>query len=144
MFAVKAICALGLTAILALVIVVSVQGTSKRAEGLLLGLIPVTFLVLLALGPKIDYWLVKRRLRKSPFYGNELVVTVADSGVSLETPKSKAEVSWSAFTKAHYVSDGILIFLGPSQFEWWPNLRLVVGHTSEVEGLVRRHVAAGA
>jgi hypothetical protein len=115
--------------------------SSKPGVGFLVALVPLTFLFLLALGPRIDYWFMKRRLKKSPFYGNELLINVAESGVSLTTPGSKTELSWSVFTMAHYLSDGILVFLGPSQFEWWPNAALVVGHRGEVERVVRLHVA---
>ena len=141
--AIKAVCALGLAAILLAVVVAAAQPGSNPAMGLLVALVPVAFLLLLAFGPRIDHGLMKRRLKRSPLYGVELVIQVAEPGVSLTTPNSRSELAWAAFTKAHCLSEGILVFMGPSQFEWWPNAALVAGHRDDVERLVRGHVPQG-
>ena len=87
--AVKVLCFLGLAGLLAIVIFAAtgpVRGSSAAA--VLVALVPGVFLFLLVLGPRIDYFFLKRRLRKSPFYGSETHIVVAHSGLSMKTSKS--------------------------------------------------------
>lgn len=97
-------------------------------------------IVLLALGPRIDYWVMKRRFRRSPFYNGDVRVWISSSGVVSSDPQCKVELAWSAFTEAHRFPDGFLVLFGPQQFYWWPDSALRDGSVSEVESLLSGHV----
>jgi hypothetical protein len=140
--AVKIVCALGLSALLA--IIVYAVTTSMGSSGPLLGIavVIVAFLFLLLQGPRIDYIFLKRRLRRSPFYGDEMHILVSAAGVSLNTPRSQTTSKWSAFTKVRRLSSGFLVFTDPTTFHWWPDSALSTGAITEVEHLLRANIAA--
>lgn len=140
--AVKAICYLGLAALLALPVLVATKSlTNQPAASLLLALIPCFFIFLLALGPKIDYFLLKRSLRRSPFYGGQTVIAVTESGVSVQTPKSHLTLSWGAFTLARRIKDGFLVSLEPGSIQWWPDSALAIGTPTSIGQLLRANIA---
>jgi len=98
------------------------------------------FLVLLAAGPRFDYWLMKRRFRRSPYYDNEYRISVTPSGYLASSTQSRVELAWSAFTKAQRFPDGFLVLTGPQVCYWWPDSSLVTGSISEVESLLKQNV----
>lgn len=139
--AVKVVCFLGLAALLALIVVAAVgQAHTNSATMLLVSLVPALFIVLLLMGPRLDYLVLKRRLKKSPFYGEEVQFAVADAGVSVNTPKSQSSLSWSAFTAAKRVSSGYLLFSGPTVFHWLPDEALTGGSVADVQRLLQHNI----
>jgi len=107
-----------------------------------MALLPGFFLLLLLAGPRFDYWLMKRRFRRSPFYGNLAVIDLSEAGYKSESEGGKAEMPWRTFTNGRRLHDGFLLFTGPSQFHWWPDSALTEGTVTEVERLLRSSVAA--
>jgi hypothetical protein len=138
---IKALCFLGLMGLLLLILLVAINPTRGASRGVIvLAVIPAFFMLLLLLGPRIDYFFLKRRFKRSPFYGCEARVTVTELGVMVETHKSQLSLSWSAFTKAKRLRDGFLLTSEPGMIFWWPDSSLEVGSNVEVGGLVLKHV----
>jgi hypothetical protein len=138
--AVKVICALGLAALISIIIYGALSTTGKSAPLILIALVLVVFLLLLVQGPRIDYFFLKRRLRKSPFYGDELNIRVSSEGVAVNAPKSEMSLKWSAFTRARRFASGFLLFTEPTSFLWWPDSALMQGTPAEVGSLLRQNV----
>jgi hypothetical protein len=86
-----------------------------------LGAVFTAVLTSLVLGWPIDKWLLRRRLRKSPFNDRDLVFTLSDAGVHLEGGIVDTRLTWSAYTKARRFTDGLLLFHGPHTFNWLPD-----------------------
>lgn len=136
----KVICALGLALLLAIIIYGVVSTSGQAAPLILIAVVISTFLVLLLQGPRLDYFFVKRRLRKSSFYGDDIRFGVSDSGVCISTPKSESALQWSAFTKATRLGGGILVFSAPTVFYWWPDEALSTGTVDEVKELAKANI----
>lgn len=140
---VKTICAAGLVALMAIVLYAAFFLPNKGTSGLILiALVPAFFLFLLLLGPRIDYFFLKRGMKKSPHYGNEAQITVTDSGVSVQTPISHTTLSWSVFTQARRLAHGYLLFSGPSDIYWWPDSALTAGTPDAVALMLRANVTS--
>lgn len=129
---VKALCFLGLGALILLSLVNKLW-------------VPLAILspfgVLLALGPRLDYWFFKRRLRKSPFYLSDVEIAISQEGCLSTDSKSRVELKWSVFTGAVRFADGFLLLIGPQQFYWWPNAALIQGSASDVNDLLRHCIS---
>lgn len=126
---IKSLCFLGIGALLVLALVNKVWGPAC---------VFALLLILLLLGPKIDYWCFKRRLRKSPFYRSEVEVVLSEEGCIVTDRSSRVELKWNFFNKAVRFSDGFLMFIGSHQFYWWPTASLVSGIEDEVDDLLKR------
>ena len=140
--AVKIVCALGLAALISVVIYGAMSSPSKSGPLMLIGLVLGFFLLLLVQGPRIDYFFLKRKLRRSPFYGDELKIRVSAEGVAVNAPKAETSLKWSAFTRARRLAAGFLLFTEPTVFHWWPDSALTQGTPAEVESLLRQHLVA--
>lgn len=127
----KVVGSLGLGALLAIFI---------YSKLVLPSLLIAFFLLLLAIGPRPDYWFIRRRFRKSPFYNSDVVIRLSERGYLGQDANSRTELSWRVFTKGYRFADGFLLLSGPQQFHWWPDAALAVGRISEVEAMVRQHV----
>jgi hypothetical protein len=97
-------------------------------------------LVLLLLGRHLDYWFMRRRFRRSPFYNNNVLVAVYPDGYISRSANGTVELSWRAFTKVRRFKDGFLVFTGPQQFDWWPDAALCRGNLKAVEAIVRSEI----
>lgn len=73
------------------------------------------------LGDPIDAWLVKRRLRKSPFHNNDLSFRLSPEEIHITGNNEDARLKWSAFSKARRFRDGLLLYQGPQFFNWLPD-----------------------
>ena len=100
------------------------------------------FLLLLLAGPRFDCWYMKRRFRRSPFYGNLSLIDLSEAGYKTESEGGKAEMPWKTFTNGRRLHDGFLLFTGPGQFHWWPDSALTEGAIKDVESLLRSSVAS--
>lgn len=137
--AVKAFCALGLTLLIALVALVAYAAFRVNGAAVPMGtttLVLLALLVALFLGPRIDHVLLKRRLRRSSFYGDTFCIRVNDAGVSVVTPRSESTLQWSAFTEARRVTTGFLVFTSPTEFSWWADAALVSGTVEDVSQIL--------
>jgi len=96
--------------------------------------------LLLVLAPRLDAWLLRRRLRKSPYHNDDAVVRISDEGVSVRGRSSEVRMDWSVITKARRFADGLMLFQGPHVFHWLPDSAFTGGSPSEAENLVRSRV----
>ena len=134
--ALKSVCFIGLTGLLVFTVVAAFETPGV----LLVGLIPLTFLVLLAMGPRFDYWLAKRRFKSSASYGAEISVSLAEEGVSFVTEVGRSELKWAAFARAVAFTDGFLVFTSPRFAYWLANRSLAHGALGDVSRLLQSHV----
>ena len=106
------------------------------------GFVFAFFLVLLLSGPRLDFFILRRRHRKSPFFNSNVVVQLSESGCIVADANSRSELSWSLFTGGHRFDDGFLVLHGPQQFQWWPDVCLTAGSIQEVDAMLRSRVQA--
>jgi hypothetical protein len=128
---IKAICFLGLSALLAVCIYVKVYPLAGAFAFVI---------VLLLIGPRFDYWFYKRSLRKSPFFNQDVQFRIHKDGVNIQTQISDSELSWQAFTKYLRNKNGFLIFSGRTELYWLPDSALNEGTISDVETLLNQHI----
>lgn len=124
----KIVCALGLLGLLALGVFAKIY--------FLIGF-SAFFLFLLAMGPRFDYWLVRRRWRRHPQYNEVLRLEATDSGLTFAAPKSSGTVLWGAYTNAVARPLGVLLYATKWDYYWLPDKRIVEGTSAEVRELIR-------
>jgi hypothetical protein len=124
----KIICALGLLALLAL----GVYGKIYVLIGL-----SAFFLPLLAIGPRFDYWYMRRRWRRHPQFNESLRFEAADSGLSFFTQKSSGIIQWSAYTSAVARPRGVLLYATKWEYYWLPDSAIAEGSAAEMRALLR-------
>ena len=83
----------------------------------------------------IDFFLIKRQFRKSPYRDEHVVITLAAEGVHAVSSKSDSKLTWAVFTKARRFHDGF-----PVVFNWLPEPALTEGTAADVESLIKTHV----
>lgn len=138
--ALKVLCGLGLSGLLVILIGAVLSAKYPNSSGLLLvALVPALFLLLLVLGPRIDYALTRRRLKKSAFYGDSMQIQVNALGIAVTSPRSELKLSWSVFTKARRIASGFMVHSDGS-IHWWPDSALSAGSIGDVERLLRENV----
>jgi hypothetical protein len=92
-------------------------------------------------GDPIDAWNAKRRLRKSPFYNNDLTFRISESELHITGSNEDTHLKWSAYSKARRFSDGVLLFQGPSFFNWLPDAAAIDKSSIEqLQTIVRERV----
>jgi len=128
----KIICALGLLALLALGVFAEIY--------FLIGF-AVFFLALLAIGPRFDYWLMRRRWRQHPQFNESLRVEAADGGLTFVTPKTSGTANWSAYTGAVSRPHGVLLYSTKWNYLWLPDSAIVEGTPEEFRKLLRSKLA---
>ena len=124
----KIVCALGLLALLALGIAAEIY--------FLIGF-AAFFLALLAVGPRFDYWLMRRRWRRHPQFNELLRVEATDTGLTFSTSKTSGNASWSAYTGAISKPLGVLLYSTKWDYLWLPDDAIVEGTTEELRNLLR-------
>ena len=95
----------------------------------------------LTLGWPIDAWILKRRFRKSPYYNDEISLSLSEEGLYGVGRISETRLGWPIFTKARRFTDGLLLFHGPQMFNWLPDTAAAdAASVAEAEELIRMHV----
>ncbi|WP_367872786.1 hypothetical protein [Luteolibacter sp. Populi] len=125
---------------IASVMLVVLAGLLWFLESYLVAVVMVIVLVLFLSARRIDRWLLKRRLRKSPHLNDELRICLSEEGFSTRGSKSSGELQWAVFTEARLLEDGILLFEGPQVFRFLPFHTITRGRAGEAEELVRTYV----
>ncbi|MEO6103424.1 MAG: hypothetical protein ABIP44_07285 [Pseudoxanthomonas sp.] len=95
-------------------------------------------IVLLGIGPLLDYLLLRQRLKKSPFYKSVATIELTEEGYSHNTLHSSGSWSWSTVKKVRRLSDGFVIVDVSDQAYWWPDSGLRAGTKDEVLELLSR------
>lgn len=75
----------------------------------------------LLLGWPIDAWIIRRRFRKSPFYNDQIALSLLETGAYAVGQSSEVRIDWVNFTKARRFKDGLLLFQGAGAFNWLPD-----------------------
>lgn len=68
----------------------------------------------------VDFWIAKRRHRRSPFCGDTICFHFSCERVSMTAEKSNSDSKWEVFTGGLIFGDGVLLFQGPVLFNWLP------------------------
>ncbi|MCM2370186.1 YcxB family protein [Aporhodopirellula aestuarii] len=80
--------------------------------------------VVLASIRSLDERLTKYRFRKTPICDTEQSVELSDEGLRAISEIEEALVKWSAFTRAVFFRDGVLLYRGPQIIHWIPDTTL--------------------
>lgn len=104
-------------------------------------IILAVFVALLLQGSRLDNWMLKRNLRKSPYNNDTIVTCLSDTGMEANGKLDSARINWATFTKATRFADGWLLHRGPHLFNWLPDNALHAGaELTEASALIRAHV----
>lgn len=124
----KIVCLVGLLLLLAGVIY---AGIAQLA-------VLVSFLILLlGVGPMFDYWWLRRKLKKSPFYQCMAIIELSEEGYSHSTPHSSGSWTWSTIKKVRRLGDGFVVIDVSGLAYWWPDSGLRIGTKDEALELLR-------
>jgi len=91
-------------------------------------------------GSIIDKAIIKLKLKKSPFYHNDISIKISDEGLQNTDNYASLDLSWSAITKAREFSDGYMLFTGPSVYYWLPDVALNVGEKNKVGEIIKKKI----
>jgi hypothetical protein len=128
--ALKAICLAGLVPLLAASIYFGIAPLAAVFAGLI---------VILGIGPQIDYYLARRKLRRSVFYNTESRLDIDSTKMTSTYPTGTTESDWKPFSKAIRVKDGFLVYFDSISPHWWPDSALRDGSITDVAKLFREH-----
>ncbi|RIX73938.1 YcxB family protein [Acidovorax cavernicola] len=85
--------------------------------------------------------LALHRFRQSPFYDQEIDLSLSESGTHARGPHSEERHGWEAYTKACRFKDGLLLFHGPDAFRWLPDTAAAdAASIAAAQQLVRAHI----
>ena len=97
-------------------------------------------LVALVFSPKLDFWLIKKRVRKSPHFHCEMGVHVTRDNYQESSKFSNSTIDWPVFTKVVRFDDGFLLFSGKHNFFWLPDAALVHHNIDEAQALFQEKI----
>lgn len=106
-------------------------GVSAWAGSVVGGGIFGAVLGVLLLSWPIDRWFIRRSFRKSPFRNSDITFSLSRDGAHVVGTNEEVRVGWPIYTKARRFKDGLLLFQGPSVFNWLPDSALVEGARPE-------------
>jgi hypothetical protein len=124
------------------VLILTPVAVSLFWQGLFLWGLLITALVILAFFSQyIDYWMIRRAFRKSPFRDELVTIEFTEPGFHATSPIQDIKLQWPAFTKVVYFPDGFLLFRGPGTVNWIPFSAIPdMQQTQELENLLRAKV----
>jgi hypothetical protein len=106
-----------------------------------IAIIMATCAALLALGPRADYWLIRRKWRQSPLFDKDMEIEVGDAGYVVHFEDGRIEATWRMITRVQRLADGFLLYSGAAPPGWWPDAGLREGSVDQVAGLLRANIA---
>jgi hypothetical protein len=124
----KILCALGLLALLAVGIYAKIVFVIGFAS---------FFLLLLAVGPRFDYWYMRYHWKRHPQKNELLRIEANSAGLSFVTSKSSATAQWDAYTKAVARPSGVLIYASGWEYYWLPDKAITEGSAGEMRDLLK-------
>lgn len=84
------------------------------------GSIFIPIILVLIFAHRLDEPSIKRRFRKSPYYGANVRFVFSEEKIEISQEIARMELNWSAFTRAVTFLDGALLFQGDGMFNWLP------------------------
>lgn len=106
----------------------------------ILGVVFIALVGFMYKGHLVDLWLAKRSLRKSPYFNDDMVITISPESYHEKSNKVESTLAWSAFTKVRRFNDGVLLFQG-ALVHWLPSSAITSGSVSSVEELARDNIS---
>lgn len=100
------------------------------------------FFFLLVLGPRLDYWVALRRLKRSDQFASKTEVTLSDTGIEMTSPFGSANLKWNFLRRVVRRKTGFILFFDQDPPRWWPDASLVEGRKESVEDMFRRNTPA--
>ena len=91
-------------------------------------------------GSLIENYILRRKLKKSPFYNNIVSVKINEEGLKNSDNHASLELAWSAITKAREFPDGYMLFTGPNVYYWLPDIALEVGEKDLLNKLIDKNI----
>lgn len=87
-------------------------------------------------------WIARSQFAKSPYKGEDVVITASAEGIDTVIGQCKSKVSWAGFSEASLFGDGVLLFQGPNvqgpnSLIWLPTAALEEGTQADVVGWLR-------
>jgi len=128
MWPIKLLCALGLVGLLGLGIFAKLYAIAVFA---------IFFLALLAMGPRFDYWSMRRRWRRHPQFNKQMQIVASEDGVTFATPTSSGNFQWPAHTRGVVRPAGVILYTSPADYYWLPDDAITIGTPAEVRELLR-------
>jgi len=128
----KTVCALGMLALIALGVAV---------KSYVIVAFAATMLALLAAGPRLDYFFVRRRYRKHAQYGLDVTVDLSEESARFTSRDSNSELRWASFVSTLEFSDGLMLYLAPWHYVWLPDSDIRAGDSHEARALVKSKIA---
>jgi hypothetical protein len=105
------------------------------------GLVITALVILAFISHRIDYWIIRRAFRKSPFRDELVIIEFTESGFHATSPIQDIKLQWPAFTKVVHFPDGFLLFQGPRTVNWIPFSAIPdMQQAQELENLLRAKV----
>jgi hypothetical protein len=98
----------------------------------IISLIFIAWTLCMILSDRIDLYLLRRKVRRSPQYGELETVTFFDDGIHLDDSNATSVVSWASVEGRHQFPDGLLIQLNSGSHVWLPWKDLVLGQQAKV------------
>jgi uncharacterized protein YhhL (DUF1145 family) len=91
-------------------------------------------------GHRIEYLIIRRRLRKTPHFNENIEIALSESGYHSFSSKAEARAKWSIFTKVVAFRDGLLLFQGPRLYHWLPTAKILEGAVENLVDLVKTNI----
>ena len=129
---IKLVCALGLIALGALAAYADLAALVGFAAFML---------CLLLLGPRIDYFILRRRWRRVPQFNEELKIEVSEERIASSSVRSSATAAWAAYVRAIEFSDGVLLYDAPWNYFWLPDSGIETGTPQDVRAILRSNIS---
>jgi hypothetical protein len=128
MWPIRVLCAIGLLGLFALGVYAKIYFIAAFAS---------FFLGLLAVGPRFDYWIMRRRWRRHPRFNEQLRLEIAEDGVSYHTKNSSGSAQWTAYSKGVIRPQGVILYSSQWDYEWLPDEAIVTGTPAEIRDLLK-------
>jgi hypothetical protein len=128
---VKILCGVGLVALAAVCL---------YARLVLLAVFFAFLIVLLLMGPRLDYFIVRWRWRRAPQNNAELKVEVSEQHLASSDQNSSATANWPAYNRAVEFSSGVLLYTAPWHYLWLPDIAIVAGLPEDARSIYRANI----
>jgi len=90
-------------------------------------------LVFIFCAKQIDLFVLKRNVRKSPHFNDDLMLNFSDDGMHAKSELLDLSLTWSSFSELKKVDGGFLLFQGPKYYNWLPGDAIV--DSSQLSGV---------
>lgn len=93
--------------------------------------------------PTVQRWQMRRMFRESPTVRGPLTYSFAETGLSLRTPITSAEIAWAGIEEATETPDMFIMFVG-KRFAYYIPKRVVGARESQLRSFLRQRLGERA